>query len=81
MVVTNELIDNMISKLGKEQHMFNAELRSIEDCIQTLFTIKMRDDKEMPLDRSTGEPMNEERREVVFNSVVKRAGKYLGENK
>lgn len=80
MPVTNELIDGMISKLGKEQHMFSTEVTAIEDYITTLFSIKI-NDGEMPLDRSTGEPMKEERRDVIFNSVVKRAGKYLGVNK
>lgn len=81
MPVTNELIDTMIDKLGKEYKTVADAMNTIDNCIQTLFSIKNTNDDVMPLDKSTGEPMNEKRRDEIFSSVTKRAGKYLGVNK
>jgi len=81
MPVTNEVIDIMIAKLGVQYKTVATAMSTIDECMQTLFSIKQANEDTMPLDKATGEPMDEKRREAIFESVGKRAGKFLGDNK
>lgn len=81
MAINNELITEILNKLELKRSELNNEERKLGGYIHIVASIKSQSDDAMPLDGLTGEPMSKERRDEIFNSVVKRAQKYLGGNK
>lgn len=81
MPINNELITQIMNKLELKRSELNNEERELGGYIHTIASIKSQNDDTMPLDGLTGEPMSKERRDEIFNSVVKRAQKYIGGNK
>jgi hypothetical protein len=81
MPINNELITEILNKLELKRSELNNEERKLGGYIHTISSIKSQNDDTMPLDGLTDEPMSKERRDEIFNSVVKRAQKYLGGNK
>ncbi len=81
MPINNELIDGILNKLSRKKSELANEERKLGEYIQVVSSIRSQNDDIMPLDSSTGEPMDKKRRDEIFNSVVKRAQKYIGGNK
>lgn len=81
MAITNDLIDEVLLKFSKKKAELNKDSNEIQGYMRSLQMIRTGDDDILPKDELTGEEMKKGRRDEVFNSVVKRAVKYLGEKK
>jgi len=81
MPINNELIDGILLKLSKKWTELNRDSQEIHSYINSLQTIRTGNDDILPKDNLTGDEMSKERRDEIFNSVAKKAQKYLGDSK
>jgi len=80
MSINNELINDTLAKLSKRKAELNKDKNELQEYTRILSELITGNDDVLPKDSKTGEIMNRERRDQIFNSVVKRATKYLGSN-
>ncbi len=78
MPINNELIDGILLKLSKKKAELNRDSQEIQGYTRSLQMIRTGDDNILPTDDLTGNEMSKERRDEIFNSVAKKAQKYLG---
>lgn len=78
MPINNELIEGVLLKLGKKRAELTKENHEIQGYTYSLQAIMTTDDSILPKDEMTGDEMSKERRDEIFNSVAKKAQKYLG---
>jgi len=81
MPINNELIEGILLKLSKKKAELNRDVNEIQGYTRSLQIIRTGDDDILPKDELTGNEMSKERRDEIFNAVVKNAQKYLGGNK
>ncbi len=80
MAVTNELIEQTLVKLSKRKAELNKDKNELQEYTRILSELITGNNDVLPRDNETGETMKPGRRDEIFNSVVKRATKYLGGN-
>lgn len=80
MPINNELIEGILLKLSKRKAVLAKENHEIQGYTFSLQSIMTTDDSILPKDELTGDEMSKERRDEIFNSVAKKAQKYLGGN-
>ncbi len=78
MPINDELINDTLAKLSKRKAELNRDKNELQEYTRILSELITGDNEVLPKDSKTGEIMNRERRDEIFNSVVKRATKYLG---
>ena len=78
MPIKNELIERVLLKLSKRKAVVAKENHEIQGYAFSLQAIMTSDDSILPKDELTGDEMSKERRDEIFNSVSKKAQKYLG---
>ncbi len=77
MAVDSELIEKTLLKLNKKLEGIRVEERDVQRLVTTLYLIR----GDNPKDPITDDIMNEDRIKEVFNSVAKKASKYIGGKK